>query len=207
METTSAVWLGLTFGCARCHDHKYDPISQKEFYQFFAFFHNIDEPGKGPGKQGNFAPVIQVPDPDLKHKLAALDTKIAAQKTALASLKERLHTSDAPMPQWQAAKRWSITSSGGAKMKRLRDGSYLATGKKPDRDVYQIHLKDKLTGVTGIMVEALPHRTMTNQGLARSSNGNFVLSGVTVEDAEIVSATAKALVPDVDKAKQKRDFR
>ncbi|MEM7145550.1 MAG: DUF1553 domain-containing protein [Verrucomicrobiota bacterium] len=46
VETTSAVWLGLTAGCARCHDHKYDPISQRDFFQMFAFFHNVPEKGK-----------------------------------------------------------------------------------------------------------------------------------------------------------------
>ncbi|MDA0348921.1 MAG: DUF1553 domain-containing protein [Verrucomicrobia bacterium] len=51
-ETTSTVWLGLTVGCARCHDHKYDPISQKDYYELFAFFHNLDENGK----DGDIAP-------------------------------------------------------------------------------------------------------------------------------------------------------
>lgn len=47
IETTGSVWLGLTIGCARCHDHKYDPITQKNYYQLFSFFNNINEKGRG----------------------------------------------------------------------------------------------------------------------------------------------------------------
>ena len=47
VETTSTVFLGLTLGCARCHNHKYDPFTQKEFYQFFAYFNNVPELGRG----------------------------------------------------------------------------------------------------------------------------------------------------------------
>ena len=62
VETTSTVWLGLTMGCARCHDHKFDPITQKEFYQFFAYFNNVPEKGRAI-KYGNSPPVIEAPTP------------------------------------------------------------------------------------------------------------------------------------------------
>ena len=52
VETTSTVWLGMTMNCSRCHDHKYDPITQKDFYSLFAFFNNIDEHGQ----DGTIAP-------------------------------------------------------------------------------------------------------------------------------------------------------
>ncbi|MDZ7638334.1 MAG: DUF1553 domain-containing protein [Bryobacterales bacterium] len=58
-DTTSTVWLGLTMGCARCHDHKYDPIKQTDFYKFFAFFNTIDEEGLD-GKRGNATPYFRV---------------------------------------------------------------------------------------------------------------------------------------------------
>ena len=59
-ETTAAAFLGLTIGCARCHDHKYDPVSQKEFYEFFAFFNNIDEQGVYTERRGNVPPLIKL---------------------------------------------------------------------------------------------------------------------------------------------------
>jgi hypothetical protein len=60
VDTTATVWLGLTAGCAKCHDHKYDPISQKEFYQLFAYFNNVPEKGKAI-KYGNSPPIIKAP--------------------------------------------------------------------------------------------------------------------------------------------------
>lgn len=61
VDTFGTVFLGLTIGCARCHDHKYDPISQKEYYQLFAYFNNVPEWGVGPNN-GNSPPFISVPD-------------------------------------------------------------------------------------------------------------------------------------------------
>jgi hypothetical protein len=68
-ETTSTVWLGLTAGCARCHDHKYDPISQKEFYQLFAFFNQMPEKGFV-YNFGNEEPYIAAPTPEMEAELA-----------------------------------------------------------------------------------------------------------------------------------------
>lgn len=63
LETTSTVWLGLTTGCARCHDHKYDPISQKEFYGMFSYFNNVPETGSGEERPVNHPPFIKAPLP------------------------------------------------------------------------------------------------------------------------------------------------
>ncbi len=80
VETTSTVFMGLTLGCARCHDHKYDPFTQKEFYQLFAYFNNIPERGKA-NKYGNSAPMIQAPTAAQQFQLTAIDRKLAlAQK-------------------------------------------------------------------------------------------------------------------------------
>jgi hypothetical protein len=79
LDATSTVWMGLTVGCARCHDHKYDPISQKEFYQLFAFFNNSPETGNT-GTAGNAKPILSVPtteyltqEKQIKEQLATLE--------------------------------------------------------------------------------------------------------------------------------------
>ncbi|MEO5739781.1 MAG: DUF1553 domain-containing protein, partial [Vicinamibacterales bacterium] len=77
VETTSTVFMGLTLGCARCHDHKYDPFTQKEFYQLFAYFNNIPERGKA-NKYGNSAPMIQAPTAAQQAQLNEIDREVAA---------------------------------------------------------------------------------------------------------------------------------
>lgn len=81
VETTAAAFLGLTVGCARCHDHKYDPFSQKEFYRFFAFFNNIDELGVYNEARGNVGPQLKLPTPEQAAELARLDARLAELKT------------------------------------------------------------------------------------------------------------------------------
>ena len=85
VSTTGTVWLGLTLGCARCHDHKFDPISQQEFYEVFAHFNNVTERGKA-FKYGNSPPMVTAPTDDQFAALAELDEKIAEAREAFASL-------------------------------------------------------------------------------------------------------------------------
>jgi hypothetical protein len=76
VETTSTVWLGLTMGCVRCHEHKYDPIAHEEFYKMFAFFNNLPENGRAL-KEGNSPPYIKAPTKTQQAKLKALDVQLA----------------------------------------------------------------------------------------------------------------------------------
>jgi hypothetical protein len=92
VNTTGTVWLGLTVGCAQCHDHKYDPISQKEYYQFYAFFHNVPENGLD-GRTGNAAPVLRMPTPEQRRKLDQL----------AATIKEVEQQLNDPQPEVDAA--------------------------------------------------------------------------------------------------------
>ena len=86
VETTSTVFMGLTVGCARCHDHKYDPFTQKEFYQLFAYFNNIPERGKA-NKYGNSAPMIQAPTLAQQASLAEIDRELAAAEKRFEGLR------------------------------------------------------------------------------------------------------------------------
>lgn len=82
VETNSAVFLGLTTGCARCHNHKYDPFTQKEFYQMFAYFNNVPEQGRAM-KYGNSEPLISAPTKPQQAALDAIDQKVCVTEDSL----------------------------------------------------------------------------------------------------------------------------
>jgi hypothetical protein len=84
IDTNGTVFLGLTIGCARCHDHKYDPVRMKDYYQLFAFFNNIDGPALD-GNAAQWAPVAKVPAAEQKKALAAADGTIAEVRKAIAA--------------------------------------------------------------------------------------------------------------------------
>jgi mono/diheme cytochrome c family protein len=89
VETTAAVWLGQTFNCARCHDHKYDPFTQKDFYSLKAFFHNVPERGVGLYSnpvRTNAPPFVKLPAPEIEPRLAALQAQLEALNGKLAAL-------------------------------------------------------------------------------------------------------------------------
>jgi hypothetical protein len=92
VETTATVFLGLTLGCARCHDHKYDPISQKEFYQLFAFFNSLNERGVYWEKRGNEPPLVSFASPENQQRMQQLNTAFAAAEKELREAEAALAT-------------------------------------------------------------------------------------------------------------------
>jgi hypothetical protein len=96
LDTTAAVWLGLTVGCARCHDHKFDPISQREYYQLFAFFNQGPETGLAPG---NPPPLLDVADAAWQQQLERLQADTAALQNTVTTGIEQIHASH---PHWEA---------------------------------------------------------------------------------------------------------
>ena len=106
VDTTATVWLGLTLKCARCHEHKYDPISQQEFYRVFAYFNNIPENGRAI-KEGNSPPYIKAPTPDQRVRRRALAAQLSeARRTAL-KVQPQLA---AAQRQWEATKGRRLTA-------------------------------------------------------------------------------------------------
>lgn len=99
VHTTATVFLGLSMQCARCHDHKYDPISQNEYYQFFAFFNNLDEKQASYNKFVAAEPFIRVPSAEQETMLKALDSEITAIQVRL---KEREQQTSELLRKWTA---------------------------------------------------------------------------------------------------------
>ena len=198
VETVGLTWLGLSLNCCRCHDHKYDPLSQKEFYQLFAYFNSIEESGVldsegGSPGQGNSQPVLQVRTKALNAELQQLQQTVdaarqqveAARLTASERMaawetetRRRLQSEE---PAWRQLAISSAVSKGGAELTRQSDGSWLASGKNPEFDEYEFEAPLTGNSLTGLLLECFPDERLPNSSLGRYSNGNFVLTGVLAE--------------------------
>ena len=209
VETTGMTWMALTLNCCRCHDHKYDPVTQKEFYGMFAFFNSNEENGVlGPeGKNGvNTPPLLRVSNAEQKAELAKLDAEIAAaearSKGAGAEMPAALAKWEGEMrakltgpggatslASWVQVSKESAKSLGGATLTRQPDGSWLAGGKNAANDTYEVTMPVPEGKFGGVLLEVFPDASLPNQSLGRGSNGNFVLTGVEV----VLNGTAVAL--------------
>jgi len=110
VETTSTVFLGLTLGCARCHNHKYDPLLQKDFYQMFAFFNNLPELGRGM-KYGNTPPLLPAPTAEQQGQIDAMERKIAAARSAMSAREQEIRRAQAAWERGLDAGRWGLAAS------------------------------------------------------------------------------------------------
>ena len=209
-DTTSTVWMGLTVGCAQCHDHKYDPITQKEFYQLYAYFNNITEKAMD-GNRKDSPPVVKLPTPEQEAELAAFDEQIAeldAQtKAPVPEIDATQIAWENRMPRWTTLKPTSIYSKGGATLEVLEDNSILASGTNPEQEIYEVIVELPPGKWSAVRLEGLTHESFPRGGVGRSANSNVVLTDFSVfiapseadSDTEIeVQAEESETLPDTE---------
>ena len=187
-ETLGTVWLGLTLNCCRCHDHKYDPITNQEYYQLFAFFNQT--PVKGNGGDPQTAPNLAMPTQAQIDEKERIEKQIADQDKRMSVLAKELTSKQTAWEhertkEFADATKWRrlrphTTFSNRQRMRVLDDLSILTSGPNPDNDTYTLTAKTKLSSISALRIEALRHNTMTKGGIARSNSGNFVLTEVEV---------------------------
>ncbi|MEL7335595.1 MAG: DUF1549 domain-containing protein, partial [Planctomycetota bacterium] len=200
--TAGTVWMGMTVGCARCHDHKYDPLTQKEFYQLSAFFNQVPERGmKG------FQPSEKITSPLQRQAMdasrqsqrdAERDLLLAFSQISSDTLTSRIDAIGKQLASgWETVAPASVRSLRGADLEVLADGSVLATGKNPAKDVYEITFSAADSAIGALRLVAIPYTPSASvEGdaastdlpaesgkVGRSSNGNFVLSEIELEAA------------------------
>ncbi|HEY8458893.1 MAG TPA: DUF1549 domain-containing protein, partial [Blastocatellia bacterium] len=191
VNTTGTVWLSATIGCAQCHNHKYDPFSQKEYYKLLAFFDNGEyEIYQQPGNEGWVVePEIEITAPEQAAKRAELQAEIKSLEERLKTVTPALAAAQADWERkfieaqadWVTLNPSEIFADNGTTLTRLDDGSILATGANPDTETYTVVALARLQGVTGVRLEALPHEKSPRGGPGRDIYGNFILNRFEAE--------------------------
>ena len=208
-NTTATVWMGLTAGCAQCHDHKYDPITQKEYYQLYAYFNNITENAMD-GNRKDSPPVVKLPTPEQKTQLANYDARIAdldgQSKGPLPHIDTAQIAWENRIPQWTHIKPSVVLSQGGATLEIQEDNSVLASGTNPDKEVYEFIAELPAGKWSALRLEGIPDKSLPASGIGRSDNSNVVLTGFSVDvvpaskAAEVLNAAKAAAEKAAEKA-------
>ncbi|MBS0266875.1 MAG: DUF1549 domain-containing protein, partial [Planctomycetes bacterium] len=195
LSTIGSAMLGLSIGCARCHDHKYDPIPQRDYYRLLSTFTttvrsevelDLDPEGYRVAR-GAF---------EERHKpfVAALEKYENEQLAGRLAEWEKSGKGTVANVSWIVLEPQTAKSAGGATLTPLPDGSLRATGTNPKFDTYTFVVPTTLTGITGIRIEALADPSLVQGGPGRAGNGNFDLTDfrVSIAPQPAAGATAEA---------------
>ncbi|MEP0841803.1 MAG: DUF1549 domain-containing protein, partial [Phycisphaerae bacterium] len=167
VATTGTVFLGMTLGCAQCHNHKFDPISQREYFQVFALFNNADEP------------ILETPTEAEIAREAQVEKEIAEIEARLPE--------EFPLPyeelRWTVLEPAEFTAASGGKLVKQEDGSLLARWAAPERDTFTVTAETGAGSIVAVRLEALTDSSLPRMGPGLSDSGNFVLSEFTVTAA------------------------
>lgn len=195
VNTIGSSVLGLTMECAKCHDHKYDPISQSDYFRMFAFFNNVPEGGRAAGgradsPQGALAkPFVLAPSAEQaaeeQHLVAAIRSRqdsVFGESGDHRAAFDEWRESRTQEVGWQVLDASSAESSSGLPFRKLGDLSWLVDSQDPvgGGEVYTFVVPAKGSGWRSLQVEALMHESLPNGGPGRYGNANAVLSKVEI---------------------------
>lgn len=202
VNTTSTVFMGLTLACVQCHDHKYDPLSQRDYYQFYSFFNNINE------RDSDFRnprPSMPVPNPDQEPKLADIKARIEAVKKRLdrddpladaaqAEWEKKILESLGDSISWTTPEPAGMLARNGSILKRLDDGSILSTGAAPVKDTYDVMIQPGKKRITALRLEVLPDDSQPLKALGRATDGRFIMTAIEIRNSTLSESQEPPLV-------------
>ncbi len=184
VRSVGTVWLGQTVGCAQCHDHKFDPVTSRDFYALGAFFADIKEPIIGRREDGAFVPDdAQAPKLE-RHAREVTDLQAQYEgphpelESAYSAWQRQLREFLETEKVWAPLTPVSAKSSSGSTLSIRPDRSVLAGGANPDRESYSLRFTNGISAMVGLRLEVLPDDSLPAKGPGRAGNGNFVLTEV-----------------------------
>ncbi len=202
-NTTGSVLLGLSVGCARCHDHKFDPVTAQDYYSLLAFFNSNEEPGiysQTPDANRAHEPFIEVPSDAQRAAAGHLDLEIATRLAARSTPSPEDAAAQAQFVQTlksQGADSWSVAtptaaaSANGAVLQPQTDGSVSVSGPLAPKDVHILTLRTQATDQRLILVEFMADAALPNGRTGRAFNGNAALSGIQIDAASVADPSRR----------------
>lgn len=192
VNTTGAVWLGSTLECAQCHNHKYDPFSQRDYYSLLAYYNNTEKEAersnpKTPGSIRFNGSPMTLRDPardsqreELAKQIKVLDQQIAARQQEVAKAGKKTAapgTDTAAEKAVKALKPTTFLTESDAESELQDNGSVLLTGPVPDTDTYTFETELSAGSINGLLLETLTHPSIEGDGPGRggANRPNFVL--------------------------------
>jgi hypothetical protein len=191
VNTTFAVWMGTTMACAQCHTHKFDPITQEEYFRSLAFFNNTED-----ADRGNESPLLTVLSPQQQMQKEAWDLEIATLEKQLATPTPELLAKQTQWEQslprelsWHAPKPTAVASREGS-VASIGDDSIVRLPAKGATDIYTVELPAIGEKLQALRLDAVPDPSLPGQGPGHGA-GNFVLSKLTAMIIPPVNAQRK----------------
>jgi hypothetical protein len=195
VNTTLQVWMGLTMACAQCHDHKFDPLSNEEYFRVFAFFNNTEDNDAGDDRPflSLFSDEQKRQRKELEDGIAKLEALLQQPSPEVEASQRKWEAAYRKAPAWKAVRTTELKATGGAALAAQPDGTVVASGGAGLGDTYTLRATSDLKSVTAVRLEALTHPSLPVEGPGRGKAGVYLLSrfGLSVAPADAQPPSAR----------------